>query len=319
MLKKLTRLKKEEHGQALVFFVGIFAILLAIMAFVVDVGSVYVEKAKLQNAVDAAALAGAYDLPKVTDATISADAYFDSNGYADIVPTIASDADSVTVTATKTVTYTFAQIVGLSNANVTASATATITPADGVTGVIPIGVEQQIFNKGQEYTLKEGGGEGSNGNFGGLDFKTLTSFGNSSFNKGGAALFQDLITEGYDQPIYVNDKVKTEPGAMTGKSFTENKIAFIPIVDSMAVNGKKEVTIVGFAAFKIKSYSEEETEEPEATEETEDKTKDKTKDKTENNKKKKGVIVGTFEYAVVGSSVGGTYTDYGLHNVRLTK
>jgi len=298
MLNILRKLKKEEHGQALVFFVGIFAILLAIMAFVVDVGSVYVEKAKLQNAVDAAALAGAYDLPKGTDATSSADAYFDSNGYTDIVPIIAPDADSVTVTATKRVDYSFAHVVGLNSANVTASATASISPADGVTGVIPIGIVEQKFNIGQEYTLKEGGGDGANGNFGGLDFGTLTSFKNSVFKGGGANLFQDLITKGYDQAIYVNEKVKTETGAMTGKSFTKDKIAFIPIVDSMDVNGKKEVTIVGFAAFKIKSYSEEET---------------------EGSKKKKGVIVGTFEYAVVGSSVAGEQTDYGLHNVRLTE
>lgn len=300
MLKKLKRLKKEEHGQALVFFVGIFAILLAVMAFVVDVGNVYVEKAKLQNAVDAAALAGAYDLPNETNATGNADVYFDSNGYADVVPIIAPDADSVSVTATKQVDYVFAQIIGLNYANVTASATATITPADGVTGVIPVGVVQQKFNIGQEYTLKEGGGDGANGNFGGLDFGTLTSFKNSAFKGGGASLFQNLITKGYDQPIYVNEKVKTETGAMTGKSFTKDKIAFIPIVDSMDVKGKKEVTIVGFAAFKVKNYSEETTE-------------------IDGKTVKKGVIVGTFEYDVAANSVAGTYTDSGLRNVRLTE
>lgn len=297
MLKILRKLKKEDHGQALVFFVGIFAILLAVIAFVVDLGSVYAEKAKLQNAVDAAALAGAYDLPKGADAMASADAYFNSNGYTDIIPIIVPDVDSVTVTATKRVDYSFAHVVGLNSANVTASATASISPADGVTGVIPVGIVQQEFNIGQEYTLKEGGGDGANGNFGGLDFGTLTSFKNSAFKGGGASLFQNLITKGYDQPIFVNEKVKTETGAMTGKSFTKDKIAFIPIVDSMDVNGKKEVTILGFAAFKIKSYSEE----------------------TEGGKKKKGVIVGTFEYAVVGSSVAGEQTDYGLHNVRLTE
>lgn len=316
MLKKLRKLKSEEHGQALVFFVGIFAILLAVMAFVVDVGSVYVEKAKLQNAVDAAALAGAFDLPKGADAMASADAYFNSNGYTDIIPIIVPDADSVTVTASKRVDYSFAHVVGLNSANVTASATATISAADGVTGVIPVGIVQQKFNIGQEYILKEGGGDGSNGNFGGLDFGTLTSFKNSTFKGGGASLFQNLITKGYDQPIFVGEKVYTEPGAMSGKSFTENKIAFIPIVDSMDVNGKTEITIVGFAAFKIKSYYEEETKEEE---ETEDETKDKTKDETEVKKKKKGVIVGTFEYAVVGSSVAGEQPDYGLHNVRLTE
>ncbi|WP_319466515.1 Tad domain-containing protein [uncultured Trichococcus sp.] len=306
MLKKLRKLKSEEHGQALVFFVGIFAILLAVMAFVVDVGSVYVEKAKLQNAVDAAALAGAYDLTGGDDviaetiARGSANNYFDSNGYEDVIPIIDPEANSVKVSAIKNVNYTFAQIIGLSSANVKASATASISPADGVTGVIPVGVVQQIFNIGQEYTLKEGGGDGANGNFGGLDFGSLTSFVNSSFKKGGAALFQDLVTEGYDQPIFVGEKVDTEPGAMSGKSFTENKIAFIPLVDSMDVEGKKELTIVGFAAFKVKNYYEEKTE-------------------IDGKTVKKGVIVGTFEYDVAASSVAGTYPDSGLRNVRLTE
>ncbi|WP_106450276.1 Tad domain-containing protein [Trichococcus alkaliphilus] len=308
MLKKLRKLKKEEHGQALVFFVGIFAILLAVMAFVMDVGNVYVEKAKLQNAVDAAALAGAFDLPNETNAIASAGIYFDSNGYEDIVPQIDHDADSVKVNATKQVVYTFAQIIGLNYANVTASATATISPADGVTGVIPVGVVQQAFIVGKEYTLKEGGGDGSNGNFGGLDFMTLISFEKSSFNKGGATLFQQLITEGYDQPIFVNEKVDTKPGAMTGKSLTEKQIVYIPIVDTMDVNGKRTVTIVGFAVFEIKSYYQDDKVDIEYVDE---------KKKTQ--KIKQGVIVGTFQYKVVGSSVAGEQTDFGLHNVRLTE
>lgn len=314
MLKKIMKLKNEEHGQALVFFVGIFAILLAVMAFVVDVGSVYVEKAKLQNAVDAAALAGAYDLTGVDDviaetlARGSANDYFDSNGYDDVIPIIDPEANSVKVTAIKKINYTFAQIIGLEYANVEASAIATITPADGVTGVIPVGIVQQEFEIGKKYILKEGGGEGANGNFGGLDFGSLISFIDSSFKKGGAALFQDLITKGYDQPIYVGEKVDTEPGAMTGKSFTENKIAFIPIVDSMDVEGKTEVTIVGFAAFKVTSYTKDNNVEIEY--EDEDGKKQKVK---------QGVIEGTFEYAVAASSVAGTYTDIGLRNVRLTE
>eukprot|EP00828_Plagiopyla_frontata_P002255 TRINITY_DN10242_c0_g1_i1.p5 TRINITY_DN10242_c0_g1~~TRINITY_DN10242_c0_g1_i1.p5 ORF type:complete len:107 (-),score=11.76 TRINITY_DN10242_c0_g1_i1:28-348(-) len=79
--------------------------------------------------------------------------------------------------------------------------------------------------------------------------------------------------------------------------------------------------ILAYFELRKLSYEEEtkETKEAEETEETEDETKDKTKDETEVKKKKKGVIVGTFEYAVVGSSVAGEQPDYGLHNVRLTE
>ena len=46
----------------------LLGVLLGFAALVVDVGMMYTEKAKLQNAADAAALAGAQNLPNATTA-----------------------------------------------------------------------------------------------------------------------------------------------------------------------------------------------------------------------------------------------------------
>lgn len=134
MLKKLRKLKSEEHGQALVFFVGIFAILLGIMALVVDVGNVYWQKAELQNAADAAALAGAQELPMSTTTAMStATSYASKNGITDGVQgtTVTSQAPyagddrQIEVVTTRNVSPIFAQALNLTQPfTVSASAVA---------------------------------------------------------------------------------------------------------------------------------------------------------------------------------------------------
>lgn len=134
MLKKLKRLKKEEHGQALVFLVGIFAILLGIMALVVDVGNVYWQKAELQNAADAAALAGAQELPmSATVAESTALSYASKNGVTDgldetiVTPDApyAGDDRQIEVVITRNVSPIFAQALNITQPfTVSASAVA---------------------------------------------------------------------------------------------------------------------------------------------------------------------------------------------------
>lgn len=137
MLKKLKRLKKEEHGQVLVFFVGVFAILLGIMALVVDVGNVYWQKAELQNVADAAALAGAQDLPTANTAISTAVGFSGKNGLRATQNGVKKDGDTITVTVpyngdstkikvvcTRTVQYTFARFLGFTQSDVSAHAVA---------------------------------------------------------------------------------------------------------------------------------------------------------------------------------------------------
>lgn len=61
-LTKNRNLFSDERGQILVLFAFAFPILLGFVGLVVDVGMIYLEKERLQNKVDAAALGGAQEI-----------------------------------------------------------------------------------------------------------------------------------------------------------------------------------------------------------------------------------------------------------------
>jgi uncharacterized membrane protein len=65
------RNRREERGLALVIFALMLFSLLMITALVVDLGAVYAHRRNDQNAADAAALAGAQELPDMA-ATVTA-------------------------------------------------------------------------------------------------------------------------------------------------------------------------------------------------------------------------------------------------------
>ncbi len=64
MRSLLTR-SRDESGQVLVFVAVILTVLVGMAALVVDVGSWYQAQRHLQTAADAAALAGAQELPPI--------------------------------------------------------------------------------------------------------------------------------------------------------------------------------------------------------------------------------------------------------------
>ena len=68
-----------ERGQILPLVAIALVALLGICAFSIDVGYAYYAKRQLQSAVDAAALAGAQDLPNATLAFQTAQEYGDAN------------------------------------------------------------------------------------------------------------------------------------------------------------------------------------------------------------------------------------------------
>lgn len=71
MLKMFGRLKKEEEGQVLVAAAMMMTLFLSIGAFVLDYGLVTLQKVQLQNAADAAALAGAQSVDMITDSALN--------------------------------------------------------------------------------------------------------------------------------------------------------------------------------------------------------------------------------------------------------
>lgn len=61
-MKMLKKLLKEDQGQAMVLIALVFSLLLGFTALAIDYGYLSIQKRELQNAADAAALAGVYEL-----------------------------------------------------------------------------------------------------------------------------------------------------------------------------------------------------------------------------------------------------------------
>ena len=61
-MARMSRSRKRQHGQALIMFVLALVVILAFTSIVIDLGLLRTNTARLQNALDAGALAGAQQL-----------------------------------------------------------------------------------------------------------------------------------------------------------------------------------------------------------------------------------------------------------------
>jgi len=255
------RLLREEKGATIVIVALCMTVMIGFAALIVDVGNLYLNKTRLVNMADAAALAGVQDLPgNPQSAVASAHSYATQNGHnSDVVGvTLSNNNTVVTVNVTRTVPFFFAKIFEMTSANVGARAVAAIKPITEISGVVPFGVAQQQFIYGNPYTLKGGAGDGYNGNYGAL-----------ALGGNGANVYRGNIEDGYSGLLSIGAWVDTEPGVMSGPtgngvdyriSLDPNatfatvqkgspRILVVPIIDFLDVNGRGEVQIVGFAAF----------------------------------------------------------------------
>lgn len=264
----LRRLIHDQHGSIAVITAIGMAAMVGMAALVLDVGSLYLERARVTGAADAAALAGVQSLagtPRPAEASLEAAAYGKNNGLdlSKTKITIDETNRQVKVESTKPVIFGLARLLGFDKGEVHGPSEAQVGSLTGVRRAIPLGIEKQSFVYNQTYILKQGGGDGSNGNYGCLALGL------------GAKDYETNLKYGYDGWLRVGQWVPTEPGNMSGPSWTAIKhrvdrtaptwnfenatlecplLVVVPIVDSFAVNGRGEVKIVGFAAMYIDRY-----------------------------------------------------------------
>lgn len=121
-------MKKEESGQALILVALMMAVLMGFAALVVDVGMMYSERTSLQAAADAAALAGAQDLPDQVKAVKSAVYIAGKNGIlaseTDNNTPYDSDSTKIEVRMERTLPLIFARFLGIDSAQISARAVA---------------------------------------------------------------------------------------------------------------------------------------------------------------------------------------------------
>ncbi len=160
---------RREGGQMLVLFVLALGVLMGFVAMTVDVGMIFHERRSLQNAADAAALAGVQELPESPSVAIAkALEYAEKHGFsAESGATITvntpyqGDPDSIEVVIEEEMPFVFARVLGLDSTGVGARAVASNDTASAM-GVALLVLEPLggvSFNKvGSGDLIVNGGG-----------------------------------------------------------------------------------------------------------------------------------------------------------------
>ena len=196
---------------------------LGMCALAIDVGSWYQQKQALQAAADAAALAGASQLPAGWSAAQTAGQQsYSRNGKGSDTVTLTQTSnltanDSVTVTARRSAVGYFVRILGISSVNVTVSARATVesyTTFASTGDVMPFGVMQGDYTLGSSYTIY---GDGSSSNNGALSLDIQSGSGCASAN-GASDLRNTVIGSSIACPISDRPEVDTKPGHIPPRS-----------------------------------------------------------------------------------------------------
>jgi len=200
------------------------AALLGAVALTLDIGMAYHERRGLQNAVDAAALAGAIELPSSASlAETKARAWAAKNGITDkdgLTVTISNTYipnDTITVSVSRHVPYYFSALLGIKGGNVPATGRARVGSPAGMNRFVPLAVQQTTFaglSPGAAATLKYDSHDATKGN------SLALAFPGSS----GANDFRHDIYNGSTQTLCVSGQeypgcsstTSTEPGGMTG-------------------------------------------------------------------------------------------------------
>jgi Flp pilus assembly protein TadG len=135
---------KSERGQAFVLVAVAMVMCLGMAALVLDVGNWFRDKRRLQGTVDAAALAGAQQLPDDSSgAQAQALSYANKNGGdvagANIVITSKYQAnDTITVTGQRNDAGIFSKVIDIPGASISATATARVGPPAQALHVAPM-------------------------------------------------------------------------------------------------------------------------------------------------------------------------------------
>lgn len=264
---KMKQLWKDEQGGAMILLVFIVSITVAFAALAVDIGRVYFQKEALNDKLDAIALAAVQDLwISEAAARLTGERYALKNGVdrPQIAPN--QSARTVTVTAVQKVPLYFARLLGFETMDVNGRAVAQAGMTSAGEGFLPLGVVDQPFIYNKSYVLKYGPGGSMQGNFGAL-----------ALGGQGASNYRDNLINGYKGLLKIGKDVNTEPGNMQGPTdsglsyrlFLDSdrpscnsfdtadrscaRFLYIPVINTLDVNGRKTVTIVGFAAFYLES------------------------------------------------------------------
>jgi Flp pilus assembly protein TadG len=288
-MKRLLRLLnlRDESGAALVITAIAMVALLGFTALAIDGGRLYLEKSKLQKAMDAAVLAGAHKLllvdsnESVDQAKVVAKDISQKNGYS-LLNTDIEAIHKTHIKATKQVDVplTFAKAIGINTATISASAKAIVAGSLNSThGIAPIAIEKSAVPNKTILTCGEEENESGKKSPGNCGFIRIDG--------SGAPFIEEGIKNGSKTIVSEGDKVYPEPGVMNGPvdkavessidsiinsdkdkphcqsaataDNTCKRVIYVAIINSWdGINGSsKPVEIIGFVPFWVKEYDNE--------------------------------------------------------------
>jgi hypothetical protein len=306
---KIVTAIKSEQGSAIALVAIGMVVMIGVAALALDAGQLFINRARLVNALDSAVLAGVQHLPNDPDLALQT-----ARDFARLNGAVQDECDfqigasncSISGQADRQVTLHFARVFNRDFGQVKARAAAKVAPISSTTGIVPFGVLEDNFEFGKIVTLKAGAGKNHYpGWFGAL---CLTGNGANNYEKD--------IRNGYDGQISIGDIIPVENGNMSGptqdgiehridqcdhspcctvNSFQEgcSRILIVPIINVKNVEedgNPKNVKVVGFAAFLVTEYTGSGNE---------------------------NTVKGAFIRHVVTGKTGGTPGDYGLYSAYL--
>lgn len=266
-MTSLTSHSKSERGQSLVIVLLFMTVLIGMAAAVIDVGSWYRADRKLQANADAAALAGAQELPESKAAAeLAALSWADKNDggveaknvrfRSTVVPN-----DTIEVTAERPAPGFFAKLFGFDSVEVRARAVARVGVLGRARWAAPIGVDyrhEKLQCKpepcwGDPTTLdfdKTGPGA----------FRLLNI--DSSYGGTGPQDLEDWIEHGLDAWMDKDRWYYSDPGIKPNSSHIsgafdirdETELLF-PVYNAVRAQGSSfEYYVIGWAVFHVTGY-----------------------------------------------------------------
>lgn len=265
----------NEKGSVLVLLAGALFVLVGMLAMVADLGVAYVDRAMLSNAADAAALAGAYELPQNPQAARdAAEQYAEKNGVpadkldVDILP----GGESIRVSVRKKMSLFFGRLLTRDEKILGASSKARVGVVSALKGAAPLAVEKNDFVYGERYLLKQGAQEDVFFQFESPYHSGF--FGALALGGSGASRYEENLTNGYGELISIGDIIPTESGNMSNptkraidtrlerctcscspENFQKScpRILLVPVYEDKKGEKEKikEIEVLGFAAFFV--------------------------------------------------------------------
>ena len=266
---------RGDSGQAMVFIVFALMGLVLMTGLVVDGGSWRRTQRQVQTAADAAALAGAQDLPIDGTASATAVSYAQQNFSGIAAPTITFPSTSpcaahscIDVVAAKPVSGIFLPAI---NATARAHARAMVSVPSMMKNVAPVAVKNTVACAvtnpgcyGQTVTLTFNESQVASSTIGLIDLtchSTSTTACGSTSGIGGSQL-KDWIDNGFGPALPANQWYAIKTGETVGpvkQGFTDRvgTPLFFPVFDQVTTTGGSNwfFHIIGWAAFVIDSSS----------------------------------------------------------------